>query len=125
MTGYILPSGGQIELKFISLANTHQDRLFHRRRERREWADLLGVTVTAGTGTAGNATVAIYKAAPNSEKVILYQGCCRCDIPLELVGAPATHLEVGDIVRVTGAANQEVCVTYAYGTRTPDDRRQA
>jgi hypothetical protein len=45
------------------------------------------------------------------------------NIPLELIGAPCTHLESGDIVRVTGEANQEVCVTYAYGTRTPDSRR--
>jgi hypothetical protein len=45
------------------------------------------------------------------------------NIPLELIGAPCTHLEAGDIVRVTGEANQEVCVTYAYGTRTPDSRR--
>lgn len=123
MGSYSLPPGGQVDSKFTALTNTTKTDCFTVGDDGEKWADLLGVSVTASTGTAGTATVAIFKAIDNVEMVVIFEGAVRANIPLELIGSPCTHLEPGDIVRVTGAANQVVCVSYAYGTRAPDARR--
>ncbi len=81
------------------------------------WYDVINVRIVPSTGTAaGTATLHWYDDSAATEYVLIYQEPVEPATPFKEDFEPL-HLEAADILRVTGAANQHVFVTYLRGSR--------
>lgn len=73
------------------------------------WADIINVNVCASTGSAGTCTLAAYDVSATTEYVLTYQDAVPAGGSLDVPFYPL-HLEPGDILRATGAANQHLTI---------------
>lgn len=75
------------------------------------YADIISVNVCASTGTAGGTiTLAAYDVSATTEYVLAYQADVPGTDSLEIPFYPL-HMEPGDILRATGAANMHLAIT--------------
>ena len=77
------------------------------------WEELLTVRIMASAGAAGNAIIHWYDFSAATEYVVVYTTA----VPFVTTFEPF-HLDEGDLIKVTGAAAQNVFVTVLRGKRT-------
>ena len=74
------------------------------------WSDIINVNVCASAGSAGTITLIFYNASDTVEYTLTYQDTVPAGGSLDVPFYPL-HMEPGDILKATGAADQHLIIT--------------